>query len=177
MWSSMNTRHVGVSECQLHKIFRSKHQPLPACHTPWFVFTPHCSCFVLIQIRKGGGVRPNIIWITRSLIPAGRHNSLGSQKLVCSGIFFEPSASGIAGWNMEYEWVPPPIRASIRDHLRGSGPLLRGCRGAKLLRLKSEVVVRTHIRGIASPYHYDQCASKIWTADNNWLLSNKKIFQ
>lgn len=32
---------------------------------------------------------------------------------------------------MEYEWVPPPIRASIRDHLRGPVPLLRGCRGCE----------------------------------------------
>lgn len=27
--------------------------------------------------------------------------------------------------------MPPPIRASIRDHLRGPGPLLRGCRGCE----------------------------------------------
>lgn len=32
--------------------------------------------------------------------------------------------------------MPPPIRASIRDHLRGSVPLLRGCRGCEAAHLE-----------------------------------------
>lgn len=28
--------------------------------------------------------------------------------------------------------MPPPLRAAIRDHLRGPGPLLRGCRGCEV---------------------------------------------
>lgn len=27
--------------------------------------------------------------------------------------------------------MPPPLGASIRDHLRGPGPILRGCRGCE----------------------------------------------
>lgn len=126
----------------------------------------------------GRGVKPNLIWITRSFIPTGRGSSLESPErhflwAICS-------RGGIAGWNMEYEWVPPPIRASIRDHLRGSGPLLRGCRVWSGTVWSRKWWWGHTLEGIASLYHYDQCGSKIVTADNNchWAitLDHRRIF-
>lgn len=50
-----------------------------------------------------GGKRkknPNIIWITRSLIPPlAMANSLESQKPVCNGIFSDPFAPVVGLWD------------------------------------------------------------------------------
>lgn len=77
---------------------------------------------------------PKLIWITSSLIPPPPPPVMPIPwrvKTVCNGICSDPFAAAVAvaSWNMEYEWVPPPLRASIRDHLRGLGPLLSGCKG------------------------------------------------
>lgn len=158
-----------ISKCQtiqifsaclgmMHKIYLST-----LSHMPWYVLTPHSACFGLIQIRKGGKKsqynldyqQPHPLWPWQ--FP-------GESKACVQWHFLWPicSSGGIAGWNMEYEWLPPPLRASIRDHLRGPGPLLRGCGGVWSCSLWSQKWWWSMCISwsMASLYHYDQCVSK-----------------
>lgn len=127
-----------ISKCRTIQIFSAclsmmhKLYLLTLSHMPWYVLTPHTAGFGLMQIKKGGKKsqfnldyqQPHPLWPWQ--FP-------GETNACLQWHFIWPicSTGAIVGWNMEYEWVPSPLGASIRDHLRGPGPLLRGCRGCE----------------------------------------------